>query len=153
MATQVFLNIPEIPGNSTLKAYPKQFEVLSLSFGAVNPSNPAATGGGGAGKPSFTPITLTLNQYDAPGFLKYLATGRHIMKATITVVGASTGETAGSKFEVITLTDVLISSVQLTESGGDQPLMEVSLAYAQIEVNETASNTDFTFNLKTLVVS
>ena len=37
MATNIYMNISGILGNSTSSAYPNQFEVLSLNFGDLAP--------------------------------------------------------------------------------------------------------------------
>jgi len=134
MAVDAFLKIDGIDGESFDKAHPGSIEVSSYSFGVSNPTTiSSATGGAGAGKAQFSGFHFTANSSKAsPKLMQACATGQHIKSALLFCRKAG-GEQQSSEFLKITLTDVLLSSIQLSGSGGDVPTDQFSLNYAKIE--------------------
>ena len=139
-AYDMFLKISGIEGESTDARHAKEIVVLSFSQGvSVPPSLPGGTGGG---KATFTDLSI-VKQVDKSTPLLYQrsAQGTHFPQAVLTLrsVGGSQVE-----FYKITLTDVLISSVQTGgSSGGDnRPVETLTLNYAKIEWQYVPVNAD-----------
>ena len=89
----------------------------------------ATGGGGGAGKVSVHDLSITKEVDKAsPKLSLACATGTHFKKVTITL------RKAGKTYLTYNLTDVLISSVQVSGSGGGQavPLESISLNFTKI---------------------
>ncbi len=99
------------------------FDVRALSFATTQGGTHATGGGGGAGKVSVHDISITKEVDKAsPKLSLACANGTHIKKATITL------RKAGKVYLTYTLTDVLISSVQFSGSGGgeDVPMESIT---------------------------
>ena len=135
MATDFFLKIDGIPGESTDKNHAGELEIQSWSWGATNQGSMGTGGGGGSGKADFTDITITKFADKAtPKLLKAVAEGQHIKSMLLTCRKASGG---GGQVEYlkVTLDDVMISGYHSNAGGGGSPIpMEsVSLNYAKIK--------------------
>lgn len=135
MPNDVFMSITGISGNSQDETFRNQFEVMSLSYGLANPYNPATGGpGGGAGKASFTPITITLYDDKSPLFLKAVASSQRFERVVFSF-RTQDGRGVNFTYETITLTTAGITQMQ-TSSGGERPVIELSFAYATIEISQ-----------------
>src|SRR3989339_365348 len=120
----VFIEIDGVQGSST---HVNAMDILSWSFGASNPTS-VGSGGAGAGKVSMQDFHFTKRIDKAsPMLYSSLAKGEHIKNAVLHV---RRGNTDYLKIE---LSDVLISSYELSGSGGDMPTESVSLNFAKIE--------------------
>lgn len=88
--------------------------------------------GGGAGKASFSDLSLMLHVNKAtPMLAKMCAAGRHFPKSTLTVRKA--GGDPKEYYKVV-MYDVVVSSYQFSpNSGGDRPMESLSLNFAKIE--------------------
>jgi hypothetical protein len=104
---------------------PMSFDILSFSFGAA--SAHGAGGGGGAGK--LPEITITKSQDKSSAKLaEFCATGKHFPKVTLALRKAG-----GRPYLTVTLTDVLISSYQVSkEAGGERPTESLTLNFTKI---------------------
>jgi type VI secretion system secreted protein Hcp len=138
----IYLELEGIPGESTDEQRPRTIEIDSFSFGASNSGSiVVGGGGGGAGKVSFQDISLS-KKLDKASPLLYLACaqGTHIKRAVLFV------RKAGDKpmeYYTITLSDLLISSVQTGGStGGDRPTESLSLNFTKIEFSYAAQKPD-----------
>src|SRR5258705_2460805 len=118
MASDIFMKIDGIPGESTDHAHPNEIEVSSYSWRESNAGAHFATGSGaGAGKVSMQDLHFTAHVSKAsPSLMLHCATGQHISNAKLTVRKAG-GEGPGFDFLTITLTDVLISPVRQSGPG------------------------------------
>lgn len=161
MAYNLFLSIPNIPGEATNPGFTNQIEVFSYSFGA---SNTETIGSGstasGAGKASLSDLSFTkLLDASSPLLLEALFSGKNITPSgtavTLSVVRNS-GETENSPetFLVYTLKGgVFVNSVQQSGStGGDSsPEESVSLTFAQFEETYRSQSSTGTLNRPTSV--
>src|SRR3954451_2354830 len=131
MASDIFLKIEEIPGESQDDAHKGEIEILSYSWG-LSQTGTVAGGGGGAGKASFQDVHFESTVSKAsPLLAKFCATGEHIKKAVVVVRKAGERQI---EFIKVTLEDVLVSSYQQAgSSGGDRPEDAFSLNYAKVE--------------------
>jgi type VI secretion system secreted protein Hcp len=144
MAVDMFLNIEgEIEGESQDKEHAKEIDVLAWSWGASNAGSFHHGGGGGSGKANFQDLSVTKWVDNASAeLLLYCANGDHFSKAVLTV------RKSGKKpleYIIITMTDVLITSVSTGGSGGEDKLTEnVSLNFRDVEVKYTEQKKDGT---------
>lgn len=157
MATDFFLKIAGIEGESKDHKHGKEIDVMSFSWGATQPGSFAHGGGGGAGKASFQDFHFTMQMNKAsPVLLGACASGKHIPEATL--VARKAGEKP-MEYLKIKFTDLLVSSYQGggMGGGGDIPIDQVSLNFASINVEyfeqdekgASKPSTQASWNLKT----
>jgi type VI secretion system secreted protein Hcp len=128
-----FLKLDGIPGESHDSKHKNEIDIMAWSWGVQQAGTFGGGGGGGAGKASFQDLTVTKSlDKSSPLLYESCSTGKHIKSAVLVC------RKAGGKQEEymkVTLSDVLISSVNLGGSGGDLiPVEHVSINYAKIEV-------------------
>jgi type VI secretion system secreted protein Hcp len=144
-ATDYFLVIEGIEGESTDARYPKAIEVESFSMGVHQTLGTTAGGGTTTGKATFSDLAVTKN-LDKSSPILYLncAQGKHIPKATLYV------RKAGEKpleYYVVTMSDVIITSVQTSGGRGSTPTESLSLNFSKIEYSYKAQNPDGSLGL------
>ncbi len=135
MAVDMFLEIKEVPGESSKKGHEGQIDIVSFSFGAVQSGSFARGGaGGGAGKAEFQDISIVKEvDKSSPKLFQACAAGTHFGTATIYV------RKAGDKpleYYKVELTDVIVSSVQNSGSAGGDNVME-SFTFNTAKINFT----------------
>jgi type VI secretion system secreted protein Hcp len=142
-AVDMFLVLGDIKGESTDKKYPDSIDVLAWSWGMANLGATVLGGGAGAGKISVQDLSLTKYvDKSSPTLMLFCANGRYIPQATLIVRKA--GDTPRD-YLVITLTQVMVTSVSTGGAGGEDRLIEsVSLNFAQFKVEYTPQNKDGT---------
>jgi type VI secretion system secreted protein Hcp len=147
MAMDMFIKFEgDIKGESKGKGYTDAIDVLAWSWGISNSGTMHMGGGGGAGKSNVQDLSFT-KYIDKSSTKLALAAlnGDHIDKVTLTV------QKAGGKAEkyiIIILTNVLVTSVSLGGSGGEDRLTE------NVTLNFETVNYDYhTQNEKGAVVS
>jgi type VI secretion system secreted protein Hcp len=131
MASDAYLLIATIDGESVAQGMTNNIELDSFSFGA---SNAADIGGGGlsAGKCSLSDFSFTCAVDKASyQILKALYTGQHIATTTFSL-RKSTGAATPYTYLQVTMTNCYLTSDSI--GGGSQgvPSMSVSIAYEQI---------------------
>ncbi len=142
-AVDMFLKLADAQGNILIEgesldlSHPKEIVALSFSQGLSLPFSPA---GGGTGKASFSELAISkIVDKATPLLYSYCAQGRHVPQAVLTL--RNSGGTVPFEFYRITLTDVVITSVQTSgASGGDKPSESLSLNFARIEWRYTPQN-------------
>lgn len=132
MALDTFLKIDGIEGESIAKGMEKQIEVLSWSWGMTQQGSAHSGTGAGTGKVNVQDLHFTkVVEKSSPLLMKFCCTGKHLKEAKLTMRKAGDNPV---DFVVITLTDVLVSSVS---SGGgkegDQLIESVSLNFAEFK--------------------
>ena len=146
MAVDMFLVIEgEIEGESQDKTFgpKKAIDVLAWSWGISQSGSFHHGGGGGSGKANFQDISVTKWVDNASPILAlYCANGDHFSKATLTVRKAGKQPL---EYMIITMTDVLITSVSMGGSGGEDKLTEnCSLNFRDVEYKYVAQKKDGT---------
>lgn len=146
-ASDIYLKIEGIPGESSAADHKGEIEVLSWSFGATQTSSPRFGGGAASGRsamgapgtqePPPGPGAMTVAKtFDAASvkLLQACAQGKHFPKATLSV-----RKTGGGQQEYMTyeLENVMVSSYSLSgqggaSSGGDRPMESLSLNFTKI---------------------
>lgn len=132
MASNIFLKIGDIKGESLDAKHKGEVEVLSWSWGVSQSGDLAQGSGGGSGKASFSDVQIT-HRIDkaSPLLMNACATGMRIKDATITARKAVKGR---QEYLILKMNDILITSVQPTLSGSDPGVESVSLQAAKVDL-------------------
>lgn len=132
MAVDYFLKIDGVVGESTDAKHKGEIEPLSFGWGVAQPAA-SPGGGGGAGKAQFRDFAFVQRTGTSSTTLFLAcATGKHLKNAILT--GRKAGKTP-FEFLTIKLSDVLVSSIDVSAADGEHPLEQVTLRYARIELS------------------
>lgn len=138
MALDMFLDIEgEITGESKDNVHKGEIDVLAWSWGMSNAGSFHVGGGGGSGKANFQDISVTKwLDLSSPILQLYCANGDHFTKAVLTI------RKAGKKpleYMIVTMDNVLVTSVSTGGSGGEDRLTEnVTFNFEKVEVKYTS---------------
>lgn len=135
-ATDYFLELEGIPGESKDRAHPALIEVESFSIGATNSASAGTLGGtGGSRGVSFSDISFNkVIDKTSPLLFLRTANGMRIPKATLFVRKTITIPTTQLlEYYTIILTDAVVTSVQTRGAGGDPLRESFSLSFGKIE--------------------
>lgn len=133
MAVDAYLKIGDVKGESVVKGFEGQIDVLSWSWGMSQTGTTHRGTGGGAGRVDVQDMTFT-HYVDAASSNLMLAccNGKHYPDALLTV------RKAGEKpldYLKITMTDLIITSVSTGGSKGEELVAEtVSINFAKVKV-------------------
>lgn len=129
-----FLRVDGVMGDSADARHRGEIELVSWSLAMANPSaaSMSATGGGAGGRIDFQPLRVTQRVDRAvPALVQLAATGQHVPSSVLAC--RRPGRDTGDYFK-ITLSDVLIASVRLSDAAETQPSAEVTLTYGRITI-------------------
>jgi type VI secretion system secreted protein Hcp len=131
-ATDYFLKIDGIDGESTDAKHKGSIDLESWNWGATNAGSHASGSGGGSGKVAMQDFHFVMKHCKAsPKLMLACATGEHLKKATLVCRKAGKDQ---QEYLKVTLTDCLVSSYQTGGStGGVVPTDSLSLNFAKIE--------------------
>jgi type VI secretion system secreted protein Hcp len=122
MAVDMYLKLEGIDGESADAVHAKEIDVLAWSWGASQSGTMHSGAGGGAGKVNVQDLSVTKYVDSASHLLlKHCHNGKHVAEGILTIRKA--GETA-LEYIIITLTDVMVTSVSVGGSGGEERLTE-----------------------------
>lgn len=136
MAVDMFLAIDGVPGESVDSTYRDQLDVLAWSWGLSSSATGSTSSGGQASAaPAVQDLSFTVFQSIASVPLALaVASGRRFATAVLTVRPAS----STSPRWVMTMSDVVLSSLSSGGSGGEDRLTEnVSMSFAKVELAYT----------------
>ncbi|MEO7350414.1 MAG: type VI secretion system tube protein Hcp [Marmoricola sp.] len=141
MAMDMFLKIDGVLGESADQTHAGEIDVLAWSFGAANSGSTHLGSGAGAGKVNVQDLSLTKYvDKSSPLLMLACCNGRHNRTATLAI------RKAGEKpfdYLVMEMTDVLVSSVSVGGSGGEDRLTEnVTLNFARFKYSYTQQEID-----------
>ena len=141
MANDMFLKIDGIDGESVDSTHTNEIELLSLHWGMSQGATMHTGTGGGAGKVSVDDMVFTHSVDKAsPILMQTCMSGKHIAKAVLTV------RKAGEKpveFYKVTMTDVMVTSVQPSGSNGADGMIEtVGLAFSKVKIEYQPQGAD-----------
>jgi type VI secretion system secreted protein Hcp len=143
MAFDTFLDIKDVPGESTAKGMEGKIEIFSFSFGASNPVTIGSTAGGaGGGKVALSSFNvMKKTEKSSPKLFGACARGDHYDKAVITLrkAGGTSGQVEFLKYE---FEEVYVESIQWSGSSGgdDAPTESVSFAFGKVTVTYTGQD-------------
>ena len=130
MATDIFLTIPGIPGESTAAGFVGSIPVQSFSWGISNQINPGSSGAGGS-KPQFSDVSVVKNfDLASPLLMKAAASGSVQPKMVLSFVRIGKDNVNFLTYEFDT---IFVTSLQDSASGGI-PTEAVSFAYEKVLV-------------------
>jgi type VI secretion system secreted protein Hcp len=140
MAGSIFARIGTIKGESQDDKHADEIEVLAWTWGVSHAGTTAQGGGGGRSRASFPDLNFT-HQVDkaSPLLMRACATGEHIMEGTITVRKAGEGQ---HEYLVVTMTDIVVTSVSTSGGEGGSTMEAVSLAFAKVDLEYTPQKPD-----------
>jgi type VI secretion system secreted protein Hcp len=135
MAVDMFIKIGDVDGESADKTHAKEIDVLAWSWGMSQSGSMHVGGGGGAGKVSIQDISLTKwIDKSSPNLMMACSSGKHYPEAKLTIRKA--GGEDPVEYLIITLKEVLVSSISTGGSGGEDRLTEnVTLNFGQVQVD------------------
>jgi type VI secretion system secreted protein Hcp len=143
MATDYFLQIAGIPGESLDNKHKDWIDVLSWSWGETHPAAPATgSGSGAAGKVQFQDFAfMTRVSKASPALFLACANGKHIKEATL--VARKSGGKSQQEYLSWTFSDLLVTSYQTQGSSGDDTVVDsVSLNFSKAVVSYKAQKPD-----------
>jgi type VI secretion system secreted protein Hcp len=135
MATDMFIKIKDVPGESTDDKHKGEIEVLQWSWGLAQSGSFGTGAGSGAGKVSASDLSFThFMDKASPVLMRLCSNGKHIPEANLVM------RLAGEKqleYLKIKLEQVFVSNVSLGGSGGagDKLTESVTLRFAKIKVD------------------
>jgi type VI secretion system secreted protein Hcp len=139
MAIDAFMKLGTIKGESAVKGFEKQIDVLAWSWGVSNSGTMHQAKGGGAGKANVQDLSFT-HYVDAatPNLMLGCCQGTHYPDATLTMRKAGGTQLV---FLTIVLKNVLVSSYSIGGSGGEERLTaNVTLNFSEFEVKYQPQN-------------
>jgi len=143
MATDYFLKLTDIEGESKQAGHENEIDILSWSWGESNAGSASSGGGQGSGKVNMQDYSFAMQINKAsPKLLKACATGDHIAKGVLSC------RRAGKEprpYLTITFTDCLVSSFQTGGSAGAEiPMDSLTLNFSKIEYSYSPQKNDGT---------
>ena len=122
MAIDSFLKLGTLKGESVVKGFEDQMQILSWGWGMTQTGTTHSASGGGAGKVDVQDLHVVKNiDAASPNLALSCAKGTHYDTAVLTMRKA--GGTA-LEYVTLTLTDVLVSSYSVSSSGGNDQLQD-----------------------------
>jgi len=142
VASDYFLQISGIPGESQDDKHKDWIDVLSWSWGESHPAAPAAGAGGAAGKVQFQDFAFAMRVSKAsPALFLACASGQHIKEAKL--VARKAAGKGQQEYLTWTFSDLLVSSYATSGSGGDDTVVDtVSLNFSKAVVSYKAQKAD-----------
>ena len=154
----MFMEIPDIPGESTTSGYEGKIDIESINWG-LNKEIDTSGDGRATGRAVFKDLTVR-KYYDASSPLLALACARGdaIARLTLTSRRQAGGET--QPYLVIELKNVLVTSYQTSASRGDsaqEPVETVAMNFEEIKITykqrngagDLTENIEFNWNVVT----
>lgn len=139
-ATDFFLKIDTIEGESADDKHKGEIDLESWSWGETNSGGHAYGGGGGAGKVAMQDFHFTMKVNKAtPKLILACASGQHIKDAVLTCRKAGGKQEEYLKYYFY---DLLVSSYQTGGSGGSEviPTEQISFNYSKMKVEYKAQD-------------
>lgn len=140
-ASDYFLKLDGIDGESTDRNHNNEIEVMSWSWGMSQMGTSSTGGGAGTGKVQFQDFQFTKSfDKSSPMLMQMTATGEYIKDAKLTLRKAG----SDSSYIVVIFSDVMVSSFQVSGNTGEAPTESVSLNFAKIQMEYFPQNPDGT---------
>jgi type VI secretion system secreted protein Hcp len=140
----MFLKLDNVKGEAQDKAHPEQMDVLAWSWGMSQSGTMHTGGGGGGGKVNVQDLSVTKYLDKAsPVLMKYCSSGLQFAEGILTVRKAGGKEPL--EYLIITMKDIIVTSVSTGGSGGEDRLTEnVALNFAGVKVEYQPQKPDGT---------
>jgi len=140
-AVDMFLKIDDIEGESQDSEHKGEIEILAWSWGMTQSGSTHVGGGGTAGEVNFQDLSFTkFTDKSSPIILLHAANGEHFVEAKLVVRKAGT---TPIEFEIITMTNVLVASISIGGSSGQDRLTEnITLNFEKVTIEYTEQDLD-----------
>jgi type VI secretion system secreted protein Hcp len=134
MAVDTFLKLGDLKGESLVKGFEDQIQVLAWSWGMSQTGTTHHGSGGGAGKVNVQDMSFTHHvDSSSPALILACCKGTHYPEGTL-VMRKAGGDPL--PYLTIKLTDIIVTSVSDGGSGGeDMQTQNVTLNFAAFEVS------------------
>jgi type VI secretion system secreted protein Hcp len=133
MAGNLFLQVEGVTGECAEQGHEGWIDVQSYSQGLQSRSSAGFGGGAGVGSASYQDLVVTCQMEKAiPNLMAGCADGKHYPKAKLHATKMG-GDGKGWVYLEITLSDVMISSVQFGGSDNSIPMVSVSMSFTKIK--------------------
>lgn len=144
MAFDTFLDLKDIPGESTALGFEKKIEIFSFSWGASSPVTiGSGTGGVSASKVSISSFNvMKKTDIASTALFKNCCLGKHIDTMKVSM-RKQTG--AGQEaFLIYSFSEVFVESIQWSGSSGgdDTPTESVSFAFGKVQIEYKTQGKD-----------
>lgn len=130
----LFLEVEGIPGESTHAAHPGEIDVLSWQWGMTQTVIRSPGSGNTTGKVNYRDIQITKSiDRSTPLLMAAASEGKHWKQAALYALkeGRNPQET-----KVITMKDIVVTSIQLGGASGNEPLTEtITMQFNQVQVD------------------
>ncbi|MFZ5891304.1 MAG: Hcp family type VI secretion system effector [Myxococcota bacterium] len=142
MATDMYIKLDGIEGESLDSKHGGEIQLLSFDFGAAQSATAHEGSGSTSGRADVLDLSIVKNTDKSSPLLFFLCcSGTHIPKAVLNVRKA--GGSAPLDYLTITLTQVLVSSFKSGAQGSSDRVTEtVVLNFATIKVDYTPQKAD-----------
>lgn len=132
MATDYFLKIPTVDGESIDDKHKGEIEVESFSWGVTNAGTFGQAGGGGAGKASAQDIHFTKKvDKSSPALFLACALGTHLKDVVLTVRKAGGGQ---QDYYTVKIPEAFVSTYQAgAAQGSELPTDQFSLNFSKFQ--------------------
>jgi type VI secretion system secreted protein Hcp len=137
MATNFFLNLDGIKGESTDDTHKEQIQVLSWSHSFNQPTSQTRSGAGGGTVEQANHADFSITKYiDAAtdDILKMCWSGKQIAKGTFQAY-RSDGSGDGVLYLQVDFENIIISNYSISGGTGDVPVETVTLSYSKVSYN------------------
>lgn len=141
MATDYFLKLDDIKGESADHKHKGEIDLISFSWGATQAGSPVG-GGQGTSKATVHDLHFVHHMDKAsPDLAKVLLTGKHIKTGTLVARKAGERPLEYLKFE---MKDIMVTSIQFgaSQTGDTVPTEQVSLSFAHVTSTYTPQKAD-----------
>jgi type VI secretion system secreted protein Hcp len=144
MAVDMFLKLDGVKGEAQDKTHGQEIDVLAWSWGMSQSGTMHIGTGGGGGKVAVHDIAVTKwIDKSSPVLMQYCSSGKQFNEGVLTVRKA--GGKAPLEYVVITMKDVIVTSLSTGGSGGEDRLTEnVSLNFREVKVEYQPQKADGT---------
>ena len=156
MASEIFLDMKDFPGEAQADGFTDKIDILSFSLGASNMSSVATGAGSGVGKVDLSSLSLQkIVDKSSPKLFLACCQGDHIAEAKLTVREA--GGKTPVEYYVLELKEIFVDSISWGgASGGGKPSESVSFSCEEIKLKYTeqtekggeGAKGEFAFNFK-----
>ncbi len=132
MPVNAFLKFGDVEGETQNEQHPKHIEIQSFSWSGMHSGTVESGGGLSSGKAQVADLSLTkFTDKSSPKLKLACCKGEPVDQAYLVVDRAGPNPTTYLK---ITLNDAVISSYNISASGGDMPMEQLSLSYTKVTI-------------------
>ncbi|MHA6576456.1 Hcp family type VI secretion system effector [Pseudomonas yamanorum] len=142
MATDMFLKLGDIKGESRDQSHRDEIDIASWAWGLSQEGSMHTGTGGGAGKVSIANLNLKkVLDKSSPNLMMACASGKHYPEARLVVRKA--GGPSAVEYLIITLKEVLVCGYDIRTEDDSERLQEnIALNFASVEVSYQAQKAD-----------